>query len=391
MDERGTFVVGRPVERASFRRGGAAEFSAPRRVCVTGAAGFIGSHLSHRLAKEGNRVIGLDNLNDYYDVNLKHARLATLEVEPMFSFTEADLTNAEQINEIVDKNRPDIIVNLAAQVGVRNSLQNPGAYIADNLVGFGNVLDAAHRLGVGQVIYASSSSVYGANSKVPFSTGDPADHPINLYAATKRANELLAHSYSHLYGLPTTGLRFFTVYGPWGRPDMAYYKFADAITNGKPIDVYGDGEQLRDFTFVDDVVQAIADLCDQPATGNDGWPDTNASGTSSAPWQVLNIGRGEQATVNHIISLLEKHLNREAIRHQLPPQNGDMLNTHADVSDLVEAIGFQPTVGIEDGLAQFAAWYREYSATETIIDLRTERQNREVQDGARSASGNSPA
>lgn len=330
-----------------------------RRILLTGAAGFVGSHLARCLSAAGHSVLGVDNLNDYYDPELKVSRLMTLDDTPGFQFVKADIADTRTMTGLAEVHQPELIINLAAQVGVRNSLKDPGAYIRDNVVGFANILEIAVAHEVEQVIYASSSSVYGANTTTPYSSTQPADHPLNLYAATKRSNELMAHAYSSLYQLPTTGLRFFTVYGPWGRPDMAYFKFAKAITEGTPIDVYGDGQQLRDFTYVDDVVSALAALVEHPALPASGW-DEQQIGVSSAPWQVLNVGCGQQTTLNRIIDLLEQHLGTEAKRNLFPSHMGDMRLTLADPSDLESRIGFAPQIEIDEGLERFVLWFKEH-------------------------------
>ncbi len=328
---------------------------------VTGAAGFIGFHTSQRLLERGDRVVGLDNLNDYYDVRLKQDRLAQLEGQDGFRFQRTDLEDQQTITSLFREEQFDVVIHLAAQAGVRYSLENPGAYIASNVVGFTNILEGCRHHGVRHLTYASSSSVYGANTTMPFSVHQNVDHPVSLYAATKKANELMAHTYSHLYGLPTTGLRFFTVYGPWGRPDMALFMFTKAIIEGRPIDVYNHGRMKRDFTYVDDIVEGVVRVADQIATGNPDWSgDQPDPGTSRAPYKIYNIGNHQPVELMHFISVLEKSLGAQATKKMLPMQPGDVPATYADVDDLMQAVGFRPQTTIEDGIARFVSWYREY-------------------------------
>ncbi|MGD9127292.1 MAG: NAD-dependent epimerase [Planctomycetia bacterium] len=331
------------------------------KILVTGAAGFIGFHLARRLCREGKEVVGIDNLNDYYDVGLKQDRLAQLDGEPNFRFEKLDLADRQGIETLFANERFTQVVNLAAQAGVRYSIENPHAYIDSNLLGFGNILEGCRHSGVEHLIYASSSSVYGANSTVPFSVHHNVDHPISLYAATKKANELMAHTYSHLYDLPTTGLRFFTVYGPWGRPDMAVFKFTKAILEGSPIDVYNHGKMRRDFTYIDDIIEGVVRSMDRTAEPNPNWSsDQPDPGTSEAPYRVYNIGNHQPVELMCLIETIEKTLGREAEKNFLPMQPGDVLQTYADVDDLIEAVGFAPTTTLEEGIARFVEWYKNY-------------------------------
>jgi UDP-glucuronate 4-epimerase len=330
-------------------------------VLVTGAAGFIGFHVTQRLLAEGRQVVGIDSLNSYYDPKLKEARLAMLSPQPGFSFKKLDLADRAAMKALFAEQRFPAVVHLAAQAGVRYSLENPHAYVDANLEGFINVLEGCRHNGCEHLLFASSSSVYGANTKLPFSVKDNVDHPISLYAATKKANELMAHSYSHLYRLPATGLRFFTVYGPWGRPDMAMFIFAKAILAGQPVRLFNHGRMRRDFTYVDDVVQAVVRLIGRPPQGNPGWDGSRPDpATSRAPWVVYNIGNNHPEDLMHVISLLEKEFGRAAIKEMLPMQPGDVEATYADVADLERDIGFKPATPIEDGIARFAKWYRDY-------------------------------
>ncbi|WP_315763423.1 NAD-dependent epimerase [Bradyrhizobium sp. SZCCHNS2005] len=330
-------------------------------VLVTGAAGFIGFHVTQRLLAEGGQVVGIDSLNSYYDPKLKEARLAMLASHPGFSFRKLDLANRAAMKALFAEHRFPAVVHLAAQAGVRYSLENPHAYVDANLEGFINILEGCRHHGCEHLLFASSSSVYGANTKLPFSVKDNVDHPISLYAATKKANELMAHSYSHLYGLPATGLRFFTVYGPWGRPDMAMFIFAKAILAGQPVRLFNHGRMRRDFTYVDDVVQAIVRLVGRPPKGNPDWDGNRPDPASSrAPWMIYNIGNNHPEELTHVISLLEQEFGRTAIREMLPMQPGDVEATYADVADLERDIGFRPATPIEEGIARFAKWYRDY-------------------------------
>ncbi|MCC6314298.1 MAG: NAD-dependent epimerase [Thermomicrobiales bacterium] len=333
-------------------------------VVVTGAAGFIGFHVAARLLARGDRVVGFDNRSPYYDVALKDARLDILRREPGFTFRALDLADRAATASAFAETAPDAVVHLAAQAGVRYSLEHPDAYVDANLVGFVNVLEACRHGAVGHLVYASSSSVYGANTRVPFSTHDNVDHPVSLYAATKKANELLAHSYSHLFGLPTTGLRFFTVYGPWGRPDMAYFTFTRAMLAGQPIDVYGEGRMRRDFTYIDDVVDAVVRLLDRPPTADPTWSGADGDPASSAaPYRIYNIGGNRPVALGRFIEVLEECLGVRAERRLRPMQPGDVTATWADVSDLEHAIGVVPDTPLEEGLARFVAWYRDYYET----------------------------
>jgi UDP-glucuronate 4-epimerase len=331
------------------------------KVLVTGTAGFIGSFLAHRLLDRGDEVIGVDNLNDYYDVRLKHARLAKLNARLGFTEIRASLEDREAIAETFRKFRPARVVNLAAQAGVRYSLENPSTYIDANLVGFGNILEACRKFEVEHLVYASSSSVYGANTKMPFSVHHNVDHPVSLYAATKKANELMAHTYSYLYGLPTTGLRFFTVYGPWGRPDMALFKFTRNILEGKPIEVYNYGRHKRDFTYIDDIVEGVVRVLDKLPEPNPNWSGDNPDpGTSLAPYRIYNIGSHRPVELMRFIEVLEDALGVKAVKNFLPMQQGDIAETFADVTDLIQAVGYAPTTPIEEGIARFVAWYKDY-------------------------------
>ena len=330
-------------------------------VLVTGAAGFIGFHVAKALLGRGDRVVGFDNLNDYYDVSLKEARLAQLRSHGAFSFVKGDLGDSGAVGSLFAGGAFDRVIHLAAQAGVRYSLTNPGAYVQSNLVGFMNVLENCRHAKVAHLAYASSSSVYGLNARQPFSVHDNVDHPVSLYAATKKANELMAHTYSHLYGLPTTGLRFFTVYGPWGRPDMALFKFTKAILAGTPIDVYNHGKMRRDFTYIDDIVQGVVRTADHVAEANPAW---NASapdpGTSPAPYRVYNIGNHTPVELDRFIAIIEDALGKKAVRNNMPMQPGDVPATCADVEDLRRDVGFAPATPLETGIARFLSWYKEY-------------------------------
>jgi UDP-glucuronate 4-epimerase len=331
------------------------------RILVTGAAGFIGFHLATRFLERGDEVLGLDNLNDYYDVRLKEARLDRLREYPAFRFVAADLADREAIAELFRRERPARVVNLAAQAGVRYSLTHPHAYTQSNLVGFLNVLEGCRHNGVEHLVFASSSSVYGANTTLPFSVHDNVDHPLSLYAASKKANELMAHSYAHLYGLPCTGLRFFNVYGPWGRPDAALSIFTRAILEDRPIDVFNHGHHRRDFTYVADIVEGVARVLDRPAAPNPEWRgDAPDPATSRAPYRLYNIGNNRPVELLHLIETLEGLLGRTARKNFLPMQPGDVPDSCADVDALMRDVGFRPDTPIEEGAARFVAWYREY-------------------------------
>ena len=335
------------------------------KILVTGAAGFIGFHVSQRLLAGGDSVIGLDNLNDYYDPTLKEARLCQLVSQPCFRFVRLDLADRLGMAALFESERPDRVIHLGAQAGVRYSITNPHAYVDSNLVGFVNILEGCRHAQVGHLVYASSSSVYGANTKMPFSVKDNVDHPISLYAATKKANELMAHTYSHRYGLPTTGLRFFTVYGPWGRPDMAMFLFTKAILEGRPIDVFNHGNMRRDFTYIDDIVTGVLAVASNvPSKGcgrqsclpSDAAPDN----PTSAPYKIYNIGNNNPTELTHLIKTLEDALGKKAEKRFLPMQPGDVPATYADVDDLVREVGFRPNTPIETGIARFIDWYRSY-------------------------------
>jgi UDP-glucuronate 4-epimerase len=331
------------------------------KVLVTGAAGFIGMHVSQRLLEAGHEVVGVDNLNDYYDVSLKKARLARLEGRPGFRFVKMDVADRVGMAALFSDEHFDRVIHLAAQAGVRYSLANPHAYIDSNIVGFMNILEGCRHHRVQHLVYASSSSVYGANASMPFSVHDNVDHPLSLYAASKKANELMAHTYSHLYGLPTTALRFFTVYGPWGRPDMAYFKFTQAMVDGKPIDVYNHGRMMRDFTYIDDVAEGVMQTLDHIATANPEWSAGNPDpGTSKAPWRVYNIGNNTPVELMRFIEVLEDCLGKTAVKNMLPMQPGDVPATYADVDALIADVGYRPETPVEQGIARFIAWYREY-------------------------------
>jgi len=331
------------------------------KILVTGAAGFIGSFVSHALLERGDEVVGIDNLNDYYDVSLKNARLERLTGRNGFRFLRLDLADRTGMEKLFAEEGFDKVVNLAAQAGVRYSIDNPHAYIDSNIVGFLNVLEGCRHHGIKHLVYASSSSVYGANESMPFSVHDNVDHPISLYAASKKANELMAHSYSHLFGLPTTGLRFFTVYGPWGRPDMAYFKFAKAILAGQSIDVYNHGDMQRDFTYIDDVVEGVLRVLDLVPQGNSQWNGKHPDpGSSRAPWRVYNIGNHEPVALLRFIEVLEGALGRKANKRMLPMQPGDVPATAADVEALMTEVGFRPDTRIDKGIKEFADWYRGY-------------------------------
>ena len=330
-------------------------------ILVTGAAGFIGLHVAKRLLQSGHRVVGLDNLNTYYDPRLKEARLDILRSHPRFQFERLDLADRVAIPELFAKHRFPVVVHLAAQAGVRYSLSDPHAYVDANLAGFTNILEGCRHNGCRHLLFASSSSVYGANRKLPFSVHDNVDHPISLYAASKKANELMAHSYSHLYGIPCTGLRFFTVYGPWYRPDMALFVFADAITRGDPIRLFNGGRMLRDFTYVDDVTEALFRRIDRVPQGKpQQLGEAPDPGSSTAPWRIYNIGNSKPEELLRVVAVLEQRLGRVAKKELLPMQPGDVPATYADIHDLVRDVDFSPATSIEDGIRSFADWYRNF-------------------------------
>jgi UDP-glucuronate 4-epimerase len=338
------------------------------KILITGSAGFIGFHLAKLLLEKGYEIVGIDNLNDYYDVTLKENRLEILSKYDNFTFQKIDLKDKLQIDEIFASYKFDYVVNLAAQAGVRYSITNPYAYVDSNLIGFINILEACRNNPVKHLLYASSSSVYGGNSVVPFSTNHQVDHPVSLYAATKKSNELMAHTYSHLYNIPTTGLRFFTVYGPWGRPDMAYFSFTKDILAGKPIKVFNYGKMERDFTYVDDIVEGIEKLINRIPISDSNWNDaTGEQCRSSAPYKIYNIGNNQPIKLEKFISVLEKSLGCEAKKKYMEMQPGDVLRTYADVSDLEKEIGFRPSTSIEDGLQKFVEWYRDYYEKEEVV------------------------
>lgn len=346
------------------------------KILVTGSAGFIGYHLSKRLLERGDEVVGIDNINDYYDINLKYGRLKELGIakeatgdgkrveSSLFknhSFYKADLADKEAIEKIFKEENFDAVVNLAAQAGVRYSLENPHAYVQSNVVGFLNILEGCRHFGVKNLCFASSSSVYGLNESQPFKTSDKTEHPISLYAATKKSNEMMAHTYAHLYGISTTGLRFFTVYGPWGRPDMAPMLFSDAILNGRAIKVFNNGNMSRDFTFIDDIVEGIIKVIDNPAAPNRNWsPKEPDIASSSAPYRLYNIGNSTPVKLMDFINELEKALRKEAKKNFLPLQDGDVVSTYADVSNLVRDFGYNPNTPLGEGIARFVKWYREF-------------------------------
>ncbi|MDH3830379.1 MAG: NAD-dependent epimerase [Gammaproteobacteria bacterium] len=331
------------------------------KVLVTGAAGFIGSALSLRLLDRGDEVVGIDNLNDYYDIELKKSRLARTRDHPAYTDVRIDLEDREGIAALFSEHKPDSVVNLAAQAGVRYSIENPLAYVDTNLLGFANILEGCRHNQVGHLVYASSSSVYGSNTNMPFSVHDNVDHPVSLYAASKKANELMAHTYSHLYRIPTTGLRFFTVYGPWGRPDMALFKFTHNILAGKPIDVFNHGNHRRDFTYIDDIVEGVIRVLDRIPVPDPEWSgDAPDSATSTAPYRLYNIGNNNPVELMRYIEVLEDCLGRKAEKNMLPLQPGDVPATYADVSELVRDVDYKPDMSIEQGIANFVDWYRGY-------------------------------
>ena len=331
------------------------------KVLITGTAGFIGNHLAQRLLERGEEVIGVDNLNDYYDVSLKEARLAKIKDHPNFTEVRISIEDRDAMQETFAKYKPNKVVNLAAQAGVRYSLINPYSYIDSNIMGFTNILEGCRHNGVEHLVYASSSSVYGSNEKMPFSVHDNVDHPVSLYAASKKANELMAHTYSHLYDIPTTGLRFFTVYGPWGRPDMALFMFTKNIIEGKPIDVFNHGKHRRDFTYIDDIVEGVIRTLDNNAKPNESWsgdePDT---ATSRAPFRIYNIGNNEPVELMRYIEVIEDCIGKKAEKNYLPLQPGDVPATYADIDALMNDVGFKPETKIEDGIEIFVKWYRDY-------------------------------
>ena len=330
-------------------------------VLVTGAAGFIGFHVAECLLSGGHKAVGIDSVNNYYDPRLKEARLQILKRHSNFAFEKLDLTDRAAIKSLFEQHQFPVVVHLAAQAGVRYSLENPHAYVDANLEGFINVLEGCRHDGCEHLVFASSSSVYGANTKLPFSVQDNVDHPISLYAASKKANELMAHAYSHLYRIPATGLRFFTVYGPWGRPDMAMFIFARAILAGEPIKLFNHGKMRRDFTYIDDVSQAVVRLLDRPPQENPDWRgDAPDPATSAAPWRIYNIGNNRPVDLMRVVSLLEKEFGRPAVKEMLPMQPGDVEATFADVTDLERDVGFKPATPIDKGIARFAKWYRDY-------------------------------
>jgi UDP-glucuronate 4-epimerase len=346
------------------------------KVLITGSAGFIGFHLANKLLERGDSIVGIDNINDYYDINLKYGRLNEAGISRVdadsenlvasnrylkYRFIKCDLENEEKINELFQDERFDVVVNLAAQAGVRYSLKNPKAYIKSNIEGFMNILEACRHHNVKNLVYASSSSVYGSNTKVPFAVSDNVDHPVSLYAASKKSNELMAHTYSHLFNIPTTGLRFFTVYGPWGRPDMALFLFTKSITEKKPIEVYNYGDMIRDFTYIDDIVTGIIKVIDKPAKPNNNWsgeiPDPS---TSKAPYQIFNIGNSNPVRLLDFIENIEKELDMTAIKKMMPIQPGDVYKTYADVSELERLFDYKPSTHISTGIKNFIRWYRDF-------------------------------
>ena len=328
---------------------------------VTGAAGFIGFYVSQRLVEQGNEVVGIDNLNDYYDVSLKEARLSILSQFPNFSFIKMDLADRESIAKLFDEQKFDRVIHLAAQAGVRYSIDNPMAYADSNLIGHLTILEGCRNTGVKHLVYASSSSVYGLNTKMPFSCDDSVDHPISLYAATKKSNELMSHTYSHLYGIPTSGLRFFTVYGPWGRPDMALFKFTKKIFEGDQIDIYNNGELSRDFTYIDDIVEGVLRVADKPPVADKNWNAEDASTkTSSAPYRIYNIGNGTPVKLMDFVEALEESIGITANKNMMPMQPGDVHKTWADTSDLFDSVGYKPEVSIKQGVNKFIEWYRKF-------------------------------
>ncbi len=331
------------------------------KVLITGAAGFIGFNLSRRLLKEGHEVCGIDNLNDYYDVNLKKKRLSIIEKDARFNFILVDLADREKIKDLFETYQFDYVVNLAAQAGVRYSIKNPASYVDSNLVGFGNILEGCRHSGVKHLVYASSSSVYGLNTRMPFSVRHNVDHPISLYAASKKANELMAHTYSYLYNLPTTGLRFFTVYGPWGRPDMALFLFTKAILNDEPIKVFNNGDMQRDFTYIDDIVEGVVRVMSNVPQADPDWTSQAPNPSSSCvPYKLYNIGNNNPVPLMEFVEAIENAIGKKAIKEYLPLQAGDVPATYADVSDLIKDTGFKPSTSVEEGINNFVKWYKEY-------------------------------
>ncbi len=332
-----------------------------KKILLTGAAGFIGYHVAKQLLEQGYQVIGLDNINNYYDINLKQARINNLSGQPNFVFEKIDIADKDKLNTFVELYKPSIVIHLAAQAGVRYSIENPTAYIESNLVGFANILEVARNFEIEHLIYASSSSVYGANKKIPFSESDSVDHPVSLYAATKKSNELMAHTYSNLYNIPTTGLRFFTVYGPWGRPDMAYFSFTKSIYEGKPINVFNNGNMERDFTYIDDIVEGIIRLIDKIPESHNDWDYKNPDpATSFAPYRIFNIGNNQPVKLLDFISILEKLIGKEAKKNFLPMQPGDVKTTYANIERLQKLTGFKPQTLLNEGLKKFVDWYKNY-------------------------------
>lgn len=331
------------------------------KILVTGAAGFIGYHTARALLERGDEVVGIDNLNDYYDPALKRARLRQFDGEAAFRFTAGDVADAALLDDLFRTEKPQRVIHLAAQAGVRYGLDHPQAYIQANLVGMANILEACRHNPVEHLVFASSSSVYGANRTLPFSEQQNVDHPLSLYAATKKSNELMAHTYAHLFGLPVTGLRFFTVYGPWGRPDMALFKFTRAIIAGEPIEVYNNGNHARDFTYIDDIVQSVVRVCDLPPSGDPAWTGSDPDpARSSAPYRIFNIGNNSPVELEHFIVCVERAVGRTAIKIYKPMQAGDVERTFADVDALATAVGYRPYTPIEEGVSNFVAWYRAY-------------------------------
>jgi UDP-glucuronate 4-epimerase len=348
-----------------------------RKILITGAAGFIGYHLCKKLAECDDEIIGLDNLNDYYDVNLKIDRLRQIEGREKFQFIKMDITNRADIAKLFSEKKFDVVVNLAAQAGVRYSLTNPHAYVESNIIGFLNILEGCRHHKVKHLVFASSSSVYGANTKMPFSVHHNVDHPVSLYGATKKANELMAHAYSSLYNLPCTGLRFFTVYGPWGRPDMVLFLFTKAILEGKPINVFNYGNMKRDFTYIDDIIEGVVRVVDRIPEPTPGWGEKNGDpGTSYAPYKLYNIGNNNPVELTRFIEVLENCLGKKAEKNLLPMQPGDVIATYADVDDLTKAVGFKPATPIEDGIKKFVDWYKGYYRSSKLSNKTNQTDQR---------------